>query len=66
MGDARSQALLVEIEKKLREWLKDGVTIENVTGEIEAEGYEARAAATTDPALKVGYLSLAEQARRGK
>ena len=62
MAQLTNERILKEIETKLRSWLADGVTIENITGEVEAEKYLAKAAATTDPIMRAGYLELADEA----
>lgn len=49
-----SEAILKEIESKLRGSLADGVTIENVTLDVESEDYLRKAAATSDPTLRAG------------
>ena len=60
-----SAAILAEVQKRLTGMFADGIAID-VTSNVEADAYLAKAAATTDPTLAAGYRELAENAREAK
>ena len=65
MTDTTEAQILKQVETQLRAmFAAEGIEVECLTAEVEADDYLAKAAATTDPVLASGYRKLARNVRR--
>ncbi len=63
VGALGPEAVLAAVEKGLRDMFANGVVVD-VTADLAADEFLARAEAATDPVLAAGYRELAEEATK--